>query len=814
MNAALTAKTGSTASTAEPAQDLAAGDVLRCNPDAVVISDAVVAGPLRCGPGDELDVEEVLARIEALSVWPGWSAQRRRDTLRAARGILVGLRSHPGSGWQQRWTAAGVEHAAAGDATLRALAAAGPGRAPGRLATKQGLMGLLLVGAVLPGYGFLAAFGPASHWYREVRAVLAPTTFAQLAARADELGMTPRVREQALIVLTKLVLHTGLDPARLGVDEFDELHAAETARVRATPGGTVAAWDLLRGHAIPAELGYRQHHRVGQHTTAQLVDRYQLRCRPVRDVLVRYLNERRPGMDYKSFANMAALLAAAFWKDIETHHPDVDGLHLPDEVAAAWKQRLRYTRRTGVTPRPRRNYLQHLMQVRAFYLDIAEWAQQDPTWAAHAVPCPIRRAETRGVAKQRHRTIAAVHQRIRERLPQLPALVDAARDHHRDRAELLATTRAVGVGEQFDHNGRRYRRALRERPCAEHLRPAHALAQDLATGEVHDLLAEEDDAFWAWAVVEVLRHTGLRLEELLELTHLALVYHRLDDTSEIVPLLQILPSKTDQERLLLISPELASVLATIINRLRIIGGGTVPVIHRWDRHERAYSPALPYLFQRRTGHRDRVISVTSVQNLLNRALARAGLSDATGNPLDFTPHDFRRIFATEAVTGGLPVHITAYLLGHARITSSEAYVAVFQDQLIRTYRSFLTERRALRPEVEYRDPTDDEWRQFQGHFALRKLELGTCARPYATPCRHEHACIRCPMLHVDPRQRDRLADIARNIRERIAEARDNGWHGEAEGLSISLRAAESKLVALDRQSRNAPTNLGIPPIGP
>jgi len=32
----------------------------------------------------------------------------------------------------------------------------------------------------------------------------------------------------------------------------------------------------------------------------------------------------------------------------------------------------------------------------------------------------------------------------------------------------------------------------------------------------------EDNAFWTWAAVEVLRRTGARIEELLELTHLSL----------------------------------------------------------------------------------------------------------------------------------------------------------------------------------------------------------------------------------------------------------------------------------------------------
>ena len=65
-----------------------------------------------------------------------------------------------------------------------------------------------------------------------------------------------------------------------------------------------------------------------------------------------------------------------------------------------------------------------------------------------------------------------------------------------------------------------------------------------------------------WAIIETLRHTGIRVEELLELTHLAVVSYKLADTGEVIPLLQIVPSKSNEERLLLINPELASVLAT------------------------------------------------------------------------------------------------------------------------------------------------------------------------------------------------------------------------------------------------------------
>ena len=46
------------------------------------------------------------------------------------------------------------------------------------------------------------------------------------------------------------------------------------------------------------------------------------------------------------------------------------------------------------------------------------------------------------------------------------------------------------------------------------------------------------------------RGEGIRIEELLEITHYSLVQYRLPTTGELIPLLQIAPSKTDTERLL------------------------------------------------------------------------------------------------------------------------------------------------------------------------------------------------------------------------------------------------------------------------
>jgi len=195
-------------------------------------------------------------------------------------------------------------------------------------------------------------------------------------------------------------------------------------------------------------------------------------------------------------------------------------------------------------------------------------------------PCPIRASELQVVKSQRHRK-ATIDQRTRERLPVLPVLVRTVNERRLAAAERLATARATTAGGSFTVAGQTLRRV--HTPMAQDDR---IYAEDPATGARRNLTLEESHAFWAWATVEVLRHTGIRIEELLELTHHSLVQYRLPSTAEIVPLLQIAPSKADTERLLLVSPELADILAVVVARLRNPATGALPMTVSWDALER------------------------------------------------------------------------------------------------------------------------------------------------------------------------------------------------------------------------------------
>ena len=193
----------------------------------------------------------------------------------------------------------------------------------------------------------------------------------------------------------------------------------------------------------------------------------------------------------------------------------------------------------------------------------------------------------------------------------------------------------------------------------------------------------------------------------MQLSHHSFVQYRLPGTGELVPLLQIIPSKTDAERLLVISPELADVLSAIISRIR----GTshaVPLVAAYDDHERLWLPPAPVLFQRRIGAENRAIPAATIRKILTSALARTALTGPAGAPLHYTPHDFRRMFLTDAIMNGLPPHIAQVIAGHRDINVTLGYKAVYPDEAIQAHLAFLARRRALRPTEEYRTPTDAE----------------------------------------------------------------------------------------------------------
>jgi hypothetical protein len=132
-----------------------------------------------------------------------------------------------------------------------------------------------------------------------------------------------------------------------------------------------------------------------------------------------------------------------------------------------------------------------LTPVRAFYLDLAQWAVDDPArWGPWAAPCPIGPAETIQGKAQRHRK-SRMDARTRERLPVLPVLVRSAARQHADARALLQAARDTRPGDAITAPG-----TALIRPAAASA-TVNVWAGDPATGKRRNLTAEEDRAFWA-----------------------------------------------------------------------------------------------------------------------------------------------------------------------------------------------------------------------------------------------------------------------------------------------------------------------------
>jgi hypothetical protein len=493
-----------------------------------------------------------------------WSLKRRRLALRR---FLGWLERHPGDTWQQRWQASGIAGDGQADwrpAVMGWLAAVGdPGNRTELLkSVTLGLGQMIYADAIRPGVAWLIASPIRFPLGREIPRLRDSAGFTALDACAGRAGISHDARRRAVEQLAVIIAAKGGTLADITAGDCLELMETRDAwyGTRAHGRGNsfcqlLHTMGLLPAGA-PATLRMLDPRFQGQLTTAELIGQYDLACAPVRDLLTGYLGERQPAVDYATLRQLAYFLGKLFWKDLETHNPGIGSLRLAPDAAIAWKQRLSVktvTTRDAAgnvteTTAERIDSVSCLTAVRGFYLDIAQWAAEDPArWAPWAAPSPARREDI-SPAKTASRRKSRMDQRTRERIPVLPALITAAGRSRKDAAARLAAAAATAPGDLFTAGGATLRKTILT--STEGRANGRTWAEDPITAGRRDLTREEDTAFWAWAAVEALRSTGIRLEELTELSHHSLVQYRLPSTGELIPLLHIAPSKSDVERLL------------------------------------------------------------------------------------------------------------------------------------------------------------------------------------------------------------------------------------------------------------------------
>ncbi|WP_241681627.1 hypothetical protein [Streptomyces sp. CB01881] len=257
--------------------------------------------------------------------------------------LLDWLEDFPGACWQQRWLASGAE--SLGSQWRRA-----PldwldrrGRQSGWLPSElsNGIKVLICADVLRPSLEWLVSVP-------SLKGDLAPGLalvrdrdgFAQLQTHCD--GRADLTAPSRRLVLQRAAVLLAAKGGTVGdITLGDVLELAETETdVRASwPKDLPVFYSTLRELEIldpEAPTGWRELRTGGQQTPEELIDRYRIEYRPVRDLLVDYLRERQPALDYNSLRDLAYFLGCRFWRDLEVHHPGIDTLHLPAHVATAW----------------------------------------------------------------------------------------------------------------------------------------------------------------------------------------------------------------------------------------------------------------------------------------------------------------------------------------------------------------------------------------------------------------------------------------------------------------------------------------------
>ena len=633
----------------------------------------------------------------------GRAAVRRRGLLR----VLDWLSDAPGDTWQDKWLLLD------GDRTWterdRSL------NENGRWLWRLGTEVLLVAGALTPSWPWMLA--PRRGWmHHRVLAIRHPEWESTLRSAVQELGVTRSVVNETLVNISRLCATTGKAVSALTVEDLLRAHESVTTVSRSRNSQLDKfhlAYQVLRTTGVlPAESpgSLAAARRAGQLTPARMVERYGIKSPVMRRLFTSYLTEREPSIDYSTLQTLGVRLIGNFWREIEKVDPNANSLHLPNEVWHEWKRRIKHEP-SERTKSPRKAQDGIFTTVRAFFLDIADWAQERPEmWAEHVAPCPIARRELgRGARTATRERKSRMDHRTRTLAPRLPALRESTLARLEAARTLLQQVEALPFGGTISSNGETWTRV----PPSRH---SHNVRIRDSHGATRNLTHEEDDTFWQWAVVEALTILGPRIEELLELTAFDIVPWIRKGRGTIM-LLRINPSKTESERVLPLTRDQAAIFARIVRRIR----GThshVPYVSRYDQHERTQGPDLPHLFQRSHNGQRRVISYPTIINLLNRAVEAAGIKNG-GQTLHFRPHDFRRMFVTEHVNSGLPIHIVAALVGHGSLDTTRAYAAVYPEQVILGYLAHVAERRERRPAAEYEQDEAsavEHRKAFNAHF--------------------------------------------------------------------------------------------------
>lgn len=270
-----------------------------------------------------------------------------------------------------------------------------------------------------------------------------------------------------------------------------------------------------------------------------------------------------------------------------------------------------------------------------------------------------------------------------------------------------------------------------------------------------------DDRF-ARVGITVLRRTGLRIGELLDLELTHLVDYGPSGTWLRVPL-----GKLNNERSVPLDDVALGALDEWLARRPT---------QRPRPHPRANRPAH-FIFV----EHGRRLGVARIRRGLRDAAASAGLTGADGQPLAVTAHQLRHTWATELANGGMSMQALMTLLGHRSPEMTIRYARLASPTLKAAYDEAagkIARRIALAPPGRPAIPDRVEW--LASEMLKTRVAHGFCSRELAAAaCPYANICETCPNFVTTPEFAGALEAQLADVRVLRQDADERGWTSEA-----------------------------------
>ncbi len=287
--------------------------------------------------------------------------------------------------------------------------------------------------------------------------------------------------------------------------------------------------------------------------------------------------------------------------------------------------------------------------------------------------------------------------------------------------------------------------------------------------------------------IQILRGTGMRLGELLDLELDCLIDFQRHGTWLRVPI-----GKLNTER----TVPLDDATLSAFDEWVALRGRQRPITH-----PRTNKPAN-FLFM----ISGRQMGAGRIRKGLATAVEIAGLLDQSGRPLHVTPHQLRHTYGTTLINGGMSLHVLMALLGHVTPEMTLRYAHLASGTVKEAYDEAM-HRMAPRHLVPlagpsaYSVPERVEW--VHSEMLKTRLASGYCSRhPAAGPCQYANVCETCENFSPAPIFQGALRNQLADVVELRDDARDRGWTAEMERHQRVIDSIEGHLRRLEKLPRS------------